>query len=73
MKIQCKCGQWHDISPTGLAIVVAAFQDGDLTHVHPGTEVATDCILRAFDDSARLAKFHKAYKGNIISVNGERK
>ena len=76
MRIQCKgCGRWHDISPTGLAVIIDGFQQGDLTHVQHAlaetVEVVPVCVLGAFDDPARLKEFRRRYKGNVISVDGE--
>lgn len=76
MKIECTCGKWHEISATGLAIIIAAFQSGELTRVH-GSQALVSlepvCITTAFTDTERIASFHQRYKGNIISVDGERK
>jgi hypothetical protein len=73
MKIQCKgCDRWHDVSPTGLTVIIDAFQAGELTIVQHD-ELVTVCLLTAFDDQARLALFKQRYKGNIISAEGQRK
>lgn len=68
MIIKCVCGKWHDLSPTAMAIVIAAFQEGDLHTVkrHDGVEIQTRCITEAFTD-ARIREFKERYKGNRIS------
>lgn len=71
MKVKCVCGNWHDISPTGLAIVIAAFQDGDLIHVNT-TSTHTECLVNAFRDTTRVREFKRRYKGNVVSIDSER-
>lgn len=69
MLISCTCPKnWHEVSPTGLAIIVRAFQDGDLFHVEHGGLTAM-CIAQAFTPE-RVHEFVRKYKGNIISIDG---
>ncbi len=77
MRIRCLgCGEWHDISQTGMAIVIAAFQDGDLTKVTKtetsGFALSAQCMLVAFDDNERIHQFRQRYKGNQIKADGAR-
>ena len=64
MKIACINGHWHDVSPTGLALVIKAFQEGDLQTV--GTDgVNNECLLKAFTED-RVKDFNRRYRGHVI-------
>jgi hypothetical protein len=73
MKIECTCGQWHDLSQTAIVVVVDAYQAGDLTRIaHPWPlEVTSDCMLKAFDDAERINKIKQRYRGNQILIDGQ--
>lgn len=66
MKIQCACGNWHDLSPTALVLVIRAFIEGDLQTVSPGL-IAPICIKEAFTES-RVADIKNRYRDNTIAV-----
>ena len=71
MKIECK-NHWHDVSPTGVALIVQAFQDGDLqqvTHTNHGLTIEWICLVEAFR-SERVNDFLSRYHGHTISVDG---
>lgn len=61
MKVQCSCKRWHDITPTGLALIVDALVNGDLTT----TKYNVLCLLTAFTRE-RVAKFQKRYPGSSL-------
>lgn len=67
MKISCINGHWHEITPTGLAVIVSAFMEGDLQRV-VGTGVYPVCLKEAFTD-ARVRDFEQRYAGNNISFD----
>ena len=68
MRIKCPCGKWHNASTTALAVIIDAFQQGDLTRT--GGEVL--CFKEAFDPD-RVMEFHRRYRNNIISFDMEGK
>jgi hypothetical protein len=75
MRISCVHGHWHDVSPTGLAIIIRGFQDGDLIRTRAFKENGYDftfCVLEAFTPE-RISDFKRRYKGNAIVVDGVRK
>lgn len=48
MKIMCEgCGGFHDISPTGMAVIITALQEGDLQRV-TGNGVTPLCLGAIF-------------------------
>lgn len=75
VKIYCaNSNEWHDLSPTAMAIIIEAFQEGDLQRVNtiPGVTgrmatitVTPSCLLEALSDE-RLEKFRTRYPGNIV-------
>lgn len=67
MKIACVNGHWHEITPTGLAVIVQAFIDGDLQRIGP-TGVFALCLREAFTDK-RVRDFEQRYAGNNISFD----
>ena len=67
MRIRCTCGNWHDLSITALALVVAAFQDGDVQTIgHEG--IQPKCLEAAFAND-RVARFTTLYPGNAIKFS----
>lgn len=61
--MRIKCGDhWHQVSPTGMAIIIRAYQDGDLTSTRTHS---TRCVRFAFT-TERVAEFMRLYKGNNI-------
>lgn len=61
--MRIKCGDhWHQASPTALAIIIEAFQDGDLTFTKSSMP---RCVRFAFT-AERLTRFKRLYKGNDI-------
>jgi len=72
VKIECK-DHWHDVSPTGLALIVQAFQQGDLQWVmrtNSGVTIEWMCITVAFTNE-RVKDFQSRYHGHTISVDGK--
>jgi len=72
VKIEC-LNHWHDVSPTGLAVIVQAFQDGDLhrtVHTTHGMMVEPICVLEAFGKE-RVEDFLIRYHGHTISVDSK--
>lgn len=50
MKVKCDgCGSFHTVSPTAMAVIIRAFQRGDLQRVTT-QGVDTLCLGDAFDD-----------------------
>lgn len=48
MKVKCDaCGRFHEVSPTGMAVIISAFQDGDLQRV-TGKGVEPTCLGDVF-------------------------
>jgi hypothetical protein len=48
VKVKCEgCGGFHDVSPTAMAVIISAFQDGDLQEV-TGEGVNPLCLGGAF-------------------------
>src|SRR5262249_48851074 len=66
MRIECVFGQWHNLSQTAMAMVIDAYQSGEMRTLFSGHQ---PCLLKAFDNHERLVKFHKRYKGNRIVVD----
>lgn len=65
MTIECVCGNWHALTPTALAVVIKAYQEGDMQ------TVATDgvqsvCMENAFSND-RIAETQKRYPGRAIT------
>lgn len=51
MNIQCTCGEFHDIPPTGLILVITAYQNGELSQVGgKPMQVESRCMLEAFTE-----------------------
>lgn len=67
MKLSCPCGQWHDLSPTMLLMVVDAFVHGDLQSVSGKYGITVACVEDAFTDE-RVAEFHRKYPGNNVKA-----
>lgn len=61
MKIRC-VDHWHQASATAMAIVIDAYQEGDLTSTRTHT---VRCMRYAFT-TERVRKFMRLYKGNDI-------
>ena len=68
MRIRCD-DHWHDISPTGLAVIIRAFQEGDLTIVNGDHTMQPHCVRFAFTPD-RVRDFKQRYKGNAIIFDG---
>lgn len=73
MKIYCAhSNNWHDVTPTAMAIIIEAFQDGDLQRAVPQlggwASIENLCILDAITDE-RLEKFRTRYPGNTITAS----
>lgn len=66
MRIRCE-DHWHHLSPTAMAIVIEALQEGELIGSKSGK---VQCISYAFTPD-RVRKFYRLYKGNIITFEGE--
>jgi hypothetical protein len=72
VKILCAADdQWHELTPTAMAIIIEAFQDGDLQHIYRptggGLSVENLCILEGLTDE-RLEKFRTRYPGNTVKA-----
>lgn len=64
MRVRCVCGDFHEVSPTGLALVIAAFQSGDMQTIgHEG--VQSVCLQTAFTNE-RIMQFTRMYPGKMI-------
>lgn len=71
MKIQCPLDEWHDLSPTALALVVSAYAAGDLQTIgKDGLASASVCILAALTQE-RIDEFKRKYPGNNITAEGK--
>jgi hypothetical protein len=71
MQITCVEGHWHEVSPTGLAVIVQAFMDGDMQQV--GRKgIFPLCLKKAFTDS-RVRDFMQRYAGNAITIDKDKK
>lgn len=58
MIVECGCGNWHDMTPTAMVVVIQAFRDGELHRVSgKPTQVKARCLLQAFteDNVRRIA------------------
>lgn len=68
MLVQCRgCDKYHKLSPIALAIVVEAYQEGDLQRM-TGRGVEPDCLAGSFTDE-RVATFRKKNPRNDISID----
>lgn len=67
MKIACIEGHWHEVTPTALAIILAAYLDGDLQTVSKDG-VTSLCFATAFDRE-RVAAFQQKWPGHVISFD----
>ncbi len=73
MRVRCGTGEgehWHDISPTGMVVVLEAIREGDLLTVST-TGVSIKCYKEAFTvgrvGSARVRYGPK----NVIKLDGD--
>lgn len=64
MRVRCVCGDWHDLSTTALALVISAYQSGDMQRINKNG-VESVCLSTAFTN-ARIAQFSARYPGNAI-------
>ena len=61
MVIECVCGEFHDLAPAGMILIIQAFQAGELAIVSgPPTHIDTVCIMSAFTP-ANIAVIQKKY------------
>lgn len=50
MRVKCDgCGSYHTVSPTAMAVIIRAFQRGDLQRM-TGNGIDPLCLGDAFDD-----------------------
>lgn len=63
------CGNWHQISPTGMAIIIHAYSTGMMQTVGRGG-ILSVCMRRAFEDETVLADFRRRYAKNSIRIDG---
>lgn len=71
MRVLCACGDWHEASPTALALIVQAYQDGDMQRVKGKEGVYSRCMEEAFTE-ARVAVISRRYPGNTIMLRDYR-
>lgn len=64
MKIECVCGEWHDLSPTAMVVALRAYMEGEMQTVK--RTVNPVCILQAFTKD-RVSDVASKYKGNAIT------
>lgn len=69
MKVLCACDQeWHEMTPTMLAMVVDAFQQGELQIV--GYGISPLCLKKAFTEE-RTEEFVRKYPGRTVTPDYE--
>lgn len=72
MKVRCDgCGGFHDVSPTAMAVIITAMQEGDLQRV-TGKGVVPLCLGDIFTPDT-LAKWrHRLESKTVIAFDGDR-
>lgn len=70
MEIPCSSGHWHDLTPTAMAVVIQAFQDGDMQTIGKGGNLTPLCLLDAFSDKERVKNAMRQHKNSTIVVDG---
>lgn len=68
MKVECICGKWHDITPTGLALVVFCYQNLSLLTMNRNGPTPM-CMAEAFSDESLVEMFRRRYPGNLVGIN----
>lgn len=66
-RVRCSCGQVHRLTPSAMAVVIEAFQSGELhtvMRVGEHTLVAPVCVLNALS-TMDVEDVTKRYKGSI--------
>lgn len=64
------CGKWHQVSPTGMAIIIHAYTTGMMQTI--GKDGVTPvCFIKAFDDPEIIAEFRRRYAKNTIRFDGQ--
>lgn len=72
MKVKCEgCSGFHDVSPTGMAVIISAFQDGDLQEV-TGDGVKALCLSDAFTPDAMKKWRAKMSTKTIVAFDSKR-
>lgn len=64
MLIECVCGDFHDIAPTGMVLVIGAFQRGELST----TKGRTVCMMESFTNENIGNIRHRYPKGTLFGV-----
>lgn len=64
MTIECECGNFHGLTPTAMALLIKAYQEGDMQTVGPGG-VRGLCMADAFTDE-RVNDIGKRYPGRAV-------
>ena len=67
MRVRCTCGDFHDVSITALALIVDAFQQGDMQIIGKGG-ITPVCLEGAFTNE-RIARFVNRYPGNVVKFS----
>lgn len=71
MKVRCLAGpHWHEVTPTGMAAIIDAFQQGDLSRVSKGGAIEPLCIMEAFTVE-RIDRFERMYRSNATPMYKE--
>lgn len=49
MDVQCTCGDWHDLTPVGMILVIQSFQNGELVVIGgKPVQITSRCLRDAF-------------------------
>ena len=72
LKVSCEgCGGFHDISPTGMAVVIQAFQQGDLQRI--GQDGVTPlCLGGAFTPETLKAWRSRMSAKTVVAFDQKR-
>lgn len=72
MKVKCEgCGGFHEVSPTGMAVIISAFQDGDLQQV-TGDGVRALCLGGAFSPETMRLWRRKLATKTVVAFDDKR-
>src|SRR5262245_558406 len=65
--LECSCGDWHELTPTAMAVVILAFQNGDIQEVRKNG-VQPICMAGAFSPE-NVNLIQTRYQGRTITFN----
>lgn len=72
MRVRCGgCGGWHALSPTAMAVVIRAFQDGDLQEVTKDGVVPL-CLHDAFTEDTMTEWSKRLDRKTVVTIDNQK-